>query len=281
MIMKQLIYVIITIVCIFFRANAENRPLAFLKVEYKEIATEKIFENGDSLITKYDYVLQIGRDQSFYHDPRQYYVDSLRNDPQGKIVYEEIDIKALHMGGDWFKNRAKLGIGGGKKRMVRKDFTAFRNEVWDSSLGDKYHYFVPMDITWEIADSVKTILDYECQLAITDYHGRRWEAWFCPEIPVQDGPWQLCGLPGLIMEAKTLDNMFAFIISGIQECDEPLKEPFNQDDYFNSNRKTFLKTKKLGLDNLAASISARTGGAVKLNSNKVFIWCDLIETDYK
>ena len=55
---------------------------------------------------------------------------------------------------------------------------------------------------WTISDSTSNILGYECILASAIYRGRIWEAWFTPEIPISDGPWKLCGLPGLILKAQ-------------------------------------------------------------------------------
>jgi len=55
---------------------------------------------------------------------------------------------------------------------------------------------------WNITDTSKTIMGYDCILAYTEYRGRKWEAWFTPEIPIPDGPWKLCGLPGLILSAS-------------------------------------------------------------------------------
>lgn len=68
---------------------------------------------------------------------------------------------------------------------------------------------------WEISDESKEIIGYQCFKATTDYRGRRWTAWFTPEIPVQDGPWKLCGLPGLILEASDNHNEFHFLANGL------------------------------------------------------------------
>lgn len=70
---------------------------------------------------------------------------------------------------------------------------------------------------WEITDETKDIIGYQCFKATTDYRGRRWTAWFTPEIPVQDGPWKLCGLPGLILEAGDNHNEYHFITNGLKQ----------------------------------------------------------------
>lgn len=70
---------------------------------------------------------------------------------------------------------------------------------------------------WEISDESKEIIGYQCFKATTDYRGRRWTAWFTPEIPVQDGPWKLCGLPGLILEASDNHREFHFIANGLMQ----------------------------------------------------------------
>ncbi len=74
---------------------------------------------------------------------------------------------------------------------------------------------------WEISDSTKEILGYECMMATADYRGRRWTAWFTPEIPVQEGPWKLCGLPGLILEASDNGNVYHFIANGLRQSGIP------------------------------------------------------------
>lgn len=70
---------------------------------------------------------------------------------------------------------------------------------------------------WEISDDTKEIMGYQCFKATADYRGRRWTAWFAPEIPVQDGPWKLCGLPGLILEAGDSHNEYHFVANALKQ----------------------------------------------------------------
>lgn len=56
-------------------------------------------------------------------------------------------------------------------------------------------------IPWELSDEIKEIKGFEVQKASAEYGGRFYTAWFTTEIPFSYGPWQLQGLPGLILEA--------------------------------------------------------------------------------
>lgn len=63
---------------------------------------------------------------------------------------------------------------------------------------------------WEIDDSTKVIMDYECVMACANFRGRKWIAWFAADIPIQEGPWKLCGLPGLILEAYDSKHHYTY-----------------------------------------------------------------------
>jgi GLPGLI family protein len=58
------------------------------------------------------------------------------------------------------------------------------------------------EIEWEPVAGRKMILGYSCSLAKCNFRGRRYSAWYAPEIPLSYGPWKFHGLPGLILELE-------------------------------------------------------------------------------
>ena len=55
---------------------------------------------------------------------------------------------------------------------------------------------------WSLTGEADQVGDYQCQKAVTSFGGRKWTAWFCPDIPVDGGPYKFCGLPGLILKVE-------------------------------------------------------------------------------
>ena len=262
---------------------AEERPIATLKAEYKAISHE-LNNEGDTMQNINKFILQIAPEKSYFYNTQTYYVDSMENDPQGRILYEEALKASISKGKDMFKFLSQQGFMPESRYRCLKDFNNNNMRIWDSNMGSKYRYDIDMDdLIWELGDSIKNMVGYEYQNAYADYHGRKWEAWFAPDIPIKDGPWQLFGLPGLIMEATTDDGLYSFEIIGIQECNEPFKPTFEDERYFITKRKSFLKQKDYSRKNRAAMVNAMTNGKVNLSNsiNSSDNNIDFIETDYK
>jgi GLPGLI family protein len=70
---------------------------------------------------------------------------------------------------------------------------------------------------WTITDEDKEILGYLSKKATAHYLGREWIAYFASEIPINQGPWKLWGLPGLIVEAYDSENLFKFELNGFEQ----------------------------------------------------------------
>lgn len=75
---------------------------------------------------------------------------------------------------------------------------------------------VQRPINWQIVESKKNILGYECQKAVCSFKGRKYEVWFANQLPISAGPWKLNGLPGIILEARDSKSEVNFISSEIE-----------------------------------------------------------------
>ena len=84
-------------------------------------------------------------------------------------------------------------------------------------------YDEPLDLMdWKMSFGTKEILGYPCFKAECDFRGRHWTAWYTMLIPVQDGPWKFCGLPGLILEMEESRGHYAFRCIGIETQKRPI-----------------------------------------------------------
>ena len=72
------------------------------------------------------------------------------------------------------------------------------------------------------ADTARTVLGYECQLATCDFAGRHYSAWFAPEIPLPFGPYKFGGLPGLILQIQDDEKQFVWEAIGFEKSDAPI-----------------------------------------------------------
>lgn len=73
---------------------------------------------------------------------------------------------------------------------------------------------------WGLEEGDTTICDYKCQKARTTFRGRTWTAWYTIDIAISDGPWKLCGLPGLILKAEDSKGDFSFSAYKIKKGQE-------------------------------------------------------------
>lgn len=114
--------------------------------------------------------------------------------------------------------------------VIYKNFPDGKTQVLDNVFIDEFKIIEPTQQPewqmvegayqpkWEvIADSVVTILGYKCQMARTRFKGREWWAWFAEDIPLDNGPWKLCGLPGLILRAFDSEQQYMFEAVGLQQ----------------------------------------------------------------
>ncbi|MCU0394851.1 MAG: GLPGLI family protein [Chitinophagaceae bacterium] len=96
----------------------------------------------------------------------------------------------------------------------------FYNEVFTEKktlYKDSLHPF-----TWKITGRSKVIHDtLLCYEATTPFRGRYYTAWYCPKIPVSNGPWKMGGLPGIILELQDSHGLLKFKLEKIGMYDNP------------------------------------------------------------
>lgn len=66
-------------------------------------------------------------------------------------------------------------------------------------------------MTWKLTGISKLLIEYECYEATTEFRGRTYSAYFTTDLNYSDGPWKFNGLPGLILEVKSDDNLFHYV----------------------------------------------------------------------
>ena len=123
-------------------------------------------------------------------------------------------------------------------------------------------------------------------MATTEYHGRKWTAWFTPEVPMNAGPWKLLGLPGLILEAIDSTGQHHFSANGLQSVDMDIPKVYEPNSYEKTTRKKFLALCRYRYDNVQGMSDLHFGGnGPRLSPEKIEYESgkkgfDLLETDY-
>ena len=279
---------ILVLLCVVLGANAKKEreyPRAKIKVGYNYY--NKFLRGNDGVVVekKTPFILLANQEQSKFYCPSTEYRDSLLSTPSGRAKERQMFDAAAAA---YVQNRDR-GVMDGvvyhSRIYVTKNFAKSVSTTYDQAgMGECGYYDEPFsEIDWVInEDSTKIILDYQCIMATTDYHGRKWAVWFTPEIPMQDGPWKFCGLPGLIMEASEPSGQHSFTVTGIEISTQPIFPIFNT-EYEKMERKDMLRALRHYKENSNAMFKAATGtelGGVDAPVTEETQKYDYLETDY-
>ncbi len=214
-------------------------------------------------VRKNDYILLSGKDGSMFYNPTALWMDINSKDDAACQAYGAMASALQEAGrGDEVPNRTA-------SMYVFKDFEKQEQTVYDDYSDQFAKYDEPFqEMQWEVfADSTKTILGYECMMAMTVYHGRDWTAWFAPEIPAHDGPWKFAGLPGLILMASESQGIYSFTANGIEATEQEIPGMPRDDWYHKENRIKYLQGKYRHLQDPFADLA---GGNLP-NNTKIFV----------
>ncbi|MFC6101245.1 GLPGLI family protein [Olivibacter domesticus] len=95
---------------------------------------------------------------------------------------------------------------------------------------EKAFYSEPRKFDWHISDDTASIAGLLCQKAKMVYGGREWIAWFAQDIPLDEGPYKFCGLPGLIVKIADSRNHWIFELTALKEIKRSVSIAFNKVD---------------------------------------------------
>lgn len=259
--MKQTILLTLLCLTVMFAKAQEN-----LAVKYS--VSNGVGDNG-KVYTK-PMVLIANPQKSLYYNTESLYCDSCESTPEGKARLHEMQMKAwtvVHPDGSVTLDGRKLGLVPEKKEYlyVSKNHDKGLVNVYDNKASELVTYEEPIsEIEWSIEeDSTKTINGFECIKAKSDYHGRIWTVWFSPEIPLQDGPWKLRGLPGLILSADG-GNGFRMEATEIGSTSQEVPDVYSKNEYSKGERRKILANHEYYINNIESILAAQ---GIKVNGD--------------
>lgn len=253
-----------TLLCIIVSITAFSQTTLAVKYRVSNRATD----SGKPYT--FEMVLLANPQKSLFYNTMSHFVDSCESTPEGKAKLNEIQMKAWRVvqpDGTVTYDGRKLGLAPEKKVFlyVEKDRSKNISSVFDRKAGSMYRYEEPLsELKWSILeDSTKTILSYECLMAQSDFHGRRWTVWFTPEIPIQDGPWKLQGLPGLILNADGGDN-FLIEAEEVGVTQRQVPSVYSINNYEKGERRKILADHEHYINNMESIMAAQ---GIKMNAD--------------
>lgn len=185
-----------------------------------------------------DMVLRVGETKSQFFSRYTFYHDSLWADPNGRALAEELTLEAFRT-----RDHSKRPSHRTTTDYIYKNYSEGKitTRSLDFHVGLEYEEDIEVP-NWDIQEHEREILTYNCQKAACAFRGRQWIAWYAPDIPIGEGPWKLCGLPGLILEVHDANDDYHFTVTSIDQnpSDSVCLFIFDEEPYLKTDRKTHL-----------------------------------------
>lgn len=156
-------------------------------------------------------VLRIGKNVSQCYPQSTFSMDSLVNTPNGGEIFMQLTMDFIRKKGP--RPGTKIINEYYYKNYPEGKLTTWVTKLIAYQIEEKYEK-QPWIL---IEDSIKTINNYQCRLAVCKFHGREYKAWYTNELPYQDGPWKFNGLPGLITEVYDTKDHYHFTLVSVRQ----------------------------------------------------------------
>ena len=226
-------------------AKVINHPVldsTLIRVQYRMLFVKDV-EAPDKK-TENIMLLQIGKELSKYFDFTRFQSDSLYNALAAKNTpRSEASTLVIN------NNLGSLAL------VLFKNYPKGKMTIIDRIPFDTFTFEEEMDSPeWSLEKDTLTVCGYMCKKATTTYFGRNYTAWYAPEIPVNDGPWKLFGLPGLILKVEDDKEHYSFECIAIQKptWGDPIYT--NESKPFGITKERFYKRLKEYYENPAAMV---------------------------
>ena len=116
-------------------------------------------------------------------------------------------------------------------QIVKRKINSFDHENYINIKRGYYTFKTTDKISWNISDETKKAEHYNLQKATANFGGRSWTAWFCRDIPFNEGPFKFRGLPGLIFELSDTKKNFIYNLIKSQK----LPQSYSTESFVESN----------------------------------------------
>lgn len=202
--MRRILFILFLFISAFSHAEVLD------SVEYRIVygAETRIHVDGD---IKYNLIyLDVGRHVSYFYNYDFFREHDIR-DSLKKVGYNNIEILS-YMSKNKFPD---LGV----KYTVLRNYPSEGRTIYTHYIFEDYFFYEEESpkIEWELVKGDTIILNYPCRKALCEFGGKRWTVYYTLDIPLSEGPFKLCGLPGLILYASESKGDFTFSCIGI-EC---------------------------------------------------------------
>lgn len=197
--MKKSILITVAIF-LFLNVRAQKAEQALVTVFYKFNHLKDSLNKSN--IYKERMVLWIGKNAAVYKS-----YDKIVNDSVKKTSVQD-DGKGGYIVNS--SNRKKTIVTQIFKYPAEKKLVVLESLIKTYAINEDY----PI-IDWKIGRDTMSFSGIKCQKAQATFKGRNYTAWFAPDLPYNTGPWKLCGLPGLILQAYDDQHEVEFMFDGL------------------------------------------------------------------
>ena len=204
------IVILLCLMCCSSKA-IEVLDTSYLHVNYEA----KLKMNKEKKHINRNVVLEIGKDVSVCYDSK--FRQFIALDDSLKMVRASV--------GEWIRTMENNGTFGRTVSFAVYKHLPAMNELTYTDEIFRYLYYYEQElpaIDWQMQDADSVVCGYSCSKAVGEWRGRRWTVWYSMDIPIDDGPWKLQGLPGLILHAEDAQGDFFFTCVGIEEKRSPI-----------------------------------------------------------